>query len=78
METFNKVVDLYVYDNLRADGMAVRFARLNMIDSKMTLVLALCWVMEFAFGVAFYSRGKVKNAAILAFWMAWLVILGNV
>ena len=68
------LVALYTADGLRGDGYPVRFARLEMWHP--CTITALCWCMEVAFVVAWYSRRK--RAAIAAFWMAYLAILVQV
>jgi hypothetical protein len=75
---FAAIVDLYRYDSLRGDGYGVRFARLNMIDTHVTLVFVLCWVMEMAFDVAYLSRNSVRYASIITFWLAWGMVLTQV
>lgn len=76
METFTKVYDLYAYDNLRADGFSVRFARLNMISTDINVVWLLCWAMEIIFALSFVSDNKQARVAYLAaFWLAWLNII---
>lgn len=70
------LLTLYAYDNLRGDGFAVRFARLNMMSTHMTLVWVLCWAMEASFALAYYQR--VKLPFIVAFVVAYATLLAKV
>lgn len=71
----HRIVPLYAYDNLRGDGFAVRFARLNVFSTDVTVPWVLCWLMEAAFYVAYYEAGIQKYAGMVAFWLAWFTIL---
>lgn len=74
----SNVIALYQVDGLRADGYTVRFARLNMIDTHVTPILLLCWLMEGFFALAFFNRGIIRPIAIASFWFAYLGILAQV
>lgn len=69
---------LYAYDGLRGDGFAVRFARLNMLNSDLSLVWVLCWLMEAAFYVGYYHHGPSKILGIVTFCGAYIGVLLSV
>lgn len=75
---FTKLTILYAYDALRADGAAVRMARLGMFTTQINVIVALCWAMEITFAIAFCGKGACKVASILAFCFAYLSILALV
>jgi hypothetical protein len=70
------IAAFYAVDGLRGDGYAVRLARLNMVTLDVGILWALCWIMEIAFGVAYFARGPEAAAAgCWTFVAAYAVLL---
>ena len=71
--------DFYLYDSLRGDGFAVRFARLGMVGADVGVIMFLCWAMECSFAFAYFAN-DARRALVghTTFVVAYVAILATV